>query len=156
MTETERPPQIEPALRTLAMPADANPNGDIFGGWVLAQMDLAGGVVAARRAGGRMVTVAVEAMRFHAPIAVGDLVTCYARVTKTGTTSITVDIETWARRRRGRRGGESDRGHLHLCRHRRQRPSGRSALWSASFRTRDQNAARRVSGALAEAPGRLP
>ena len=54
MTETERPPQDEPALRTLAMPADANPNGDIFGGWVLAQMDLAGGVVAARRAGGRM------------------------------------------------------------------------------------------------------
>ena len=101
MTETERPPQIEPALRTLAMPADANPNGDIFGGWVLAQMDLAGGVVAARRAGGRIATVAVEAMRFHAPIAVGDLVTCYARVTKTGTTSITVDIETWARRRRG-------------------------------------------------------
>ena len=77
MTETERPPQDEPALRTLAMPADANPNGDIFGGWVLAQMDLAGGVVAARRAGGRMVTVAVEAMRFHAPIAIGDLVTCY-------------------------------------------------------------------------------
>ena len=101
MTESERPPQTEPALRTLAMPADANPNGDIFGGWVLAQMDLAGGVVAARRAGGRMATVAVEAMRFHAPIAVGDLVTCYARVKKTGTTSITVDIETWARRRRG-------------------------------------------------------
>ena len=83
------------------MPADANPNGDIFGGRVLAQMDLAGGVAAARRAGGRMVTVAVEAMRFHAPIAVGDLVTCYARVTKTGRTSITVAIETWARRRRG-------------------------------------------------------
>ena len=101
MTETERPPQIEPALRTLAMPADANPNGDIFGGWVLAQMDLAGGVVAARRARGRLATVAVEAMRFHAPIAVGDLVTCYAEVTKTGTTSITVAIETWARRRRG-------------------------------------------------------
>ena len=101
MTETERPPQAEPALRTLAMPADANPNGDIFGGWVLAQMDLAGGVVAARRAGGRMVTVAVEAMRFHAPIAIGDLVTCYAEVVKTGTTSITVVVQTWARRRRG-------------------------------------------------------
>ena len=100
-TETERPPDAEPALRTLAMPADANPNGDIFGGWVLAQMDLAGGVAAARRAGGRTVTVAVEAMRFHAPIAVGDLVTCYAEVVKTGTTSITVDIQTWARRRRG-------------------------------------------------------
>ena len=101
MTETERPPDAEPALRTLAMPADANPNGDIFGGWVLAQMDLAGGVAAARCARGRTVTVAVEAMRFHAPIAVGDLVTCYAEVVKTGTTSITVDIQTWARRRRG-------------------------------------------------------
>ena len=101
MTETEGPPDAEPALRTLAMPADANPNGDIFGGWVLAQMDLAGGVVAARRAGGRLATVAVEAMRFHAPIAVGDLVTCYAEVVKTGTTSITIDIQTWARRRRG-------------------------------------------------------
>ena len=101
MTESERPPQADPALRTLAMPADANPNGDIFGGWVLAQMDLAGGVAAARRASGRTVTVAVEAMRFHAPIAIGDLVTCYAEVVKTGTTSITVAIETWARRRRG-------------------------------------------------------
>ena len=97
---SERPPEAEPALRTLAMPADANPNGDIFGGWVLAQMDLAGGVVAARRAGGRFVTVAVEAMRFHAPIAVGDLVTCYAWVVKSGRTSITVAVETWARRRR--------------------------------------------------------
>ena len=95
-----RPPEAEPALRTLAMPADANPSGDIFGGWVLAQMDLAGGVPASRRAGGRVVTVAVEAMRFHAPIAVGDLVTCYARVVKSGRTSITVAIETWARRRR--------------------------------------------------------
>ena len=101
MTETERPPDAEPALRTLAMPADANPSGDIFGGWVLAQMDLAGGVPAAQRAGGRVVTVAVEAMRFHAPIAVGDLVTCYAEVVKSGRTSITVGIETWARRRRG-------------------------------------------------------
>ena len=101
MTETARPPDAEPALRTLAMPADANPNGDIFGGWVLAQMDLAGGVAAAGRAGGRTVTVAVEAMRFHEPIAVGDLVTCYARVAKSGRTSITVAIETWARRRRG-------------------------------------------------------
>ena len=112
--EAERPPDTEPALRTLAMPADANPNGDIFGGWVLAQMDLAGGVVAARRAGGRFVTVAVEAMRFHAPIAVGDLVTCYARVVKSGRTSITVAVETWARAPAPQRGGEGDRGHLHL------------------------------------------
>ena len=99
MTEAARPPEAEPALRTLAMPADANANGDIFGGWVLAQMDLAGGVPALTRAEGRIVTVAVEAMRFHEPINVGDLVTCYARVAKTGRTSITVAIETWARRR---------------------------------------------------------
>lgn len=96
---TGAPPPAEPALRTLAMPADANANGDIFGGWVLAQMDLAGAVPAMARAEGRIVTVAVEAMRFHAPIAVGDLVTCYARVTRSGRTSITVAIETWARRR---------------------------------------------------------
>ncbi len=96
---TGAPPEAEPALRTLAMPADANANGDIFGGWVLAQMDLAGAVPAVARAEGRIVTVAVEAMRFHAPIAVGDLVTCYARVTRSGRTSITVAIETWARRR---------------------------------------------------------
>ena len=101
MTGSDRPPDAEPALRTLAMPADANPSGDIFGGWVLAQMDLAGGVPAVRRAGGRVVTVAVEAMRFHAPIAVGDLVTCYAWVAKSGRTSITVAVETWARRRHG-------------------------------------------------------
>ena len=88
-----------PALRTQAMPRDANANGDIFGGWVLAQMDLAGGVPAVERAGGRVVTVAVEAMRFHAPIRIGDMVTCYAEIAKTGTTSITVSIETWARRR---------------------------------------------------------
>jgi acyl-CoA thioesterase YciA len=90
----------EPALRTLAMPADANPNGDIFGGWVLAQMDLAGAVPAVRRAQGRVATVAVNAMRFHQPIFVGDLVTCYAEVVKVGTSSLTVEIETWADRRR--------------------------------------------------------
>jgi acyl-CoA thioesterase YciA len=99
MTEMPRPPKAEPALRTLAMPADANANGDIFGGWVLAQMDLAGGVPALTRAEGRIATVAVEAMRFHEPINVGDLVTCYAHVARTGRTSITVAIETWARRR---------------------------------------------------------
>ena len=96
---TEAPPAAEPALRTLAMPADANANGDIFGGWVLAQMDLAGAVPAMARAEGRVVTVAVEAMRFHAPIAVGDLVTCYARVSRSGRSSVAVAIETWARRR---------------------------------------------------------
>jgi acyl-CoA thioesterase YciA len=94
------PPAGEPALRTLAMPGDANPNGDIFGGWVLSQMDLAGGVPAVAAAKGRVATVAVDAMRFHRPVFIGDLVSCYASVKRVGTTSITVAIETWARRHR--------------------------------------------------------
>ena len=98
--QSERPPGIEPALRTLAMPADANANGDIFGGWVLSQMDIAGGVPAVRRSGGRIATVAVEAMRFHKPIFIGDLVSCYARIVRVGRTSMTVHVETWARRHR--------------------------------------------------------
>jgi acyl-CoA thioesterase YciA len=88
----------EPALRTIAMPADANPSGDIFGGWLLAQMDLAGGAIASRRAGGRAATVAVTAMTFHLPVFVGDEVSCYAEIVKVGTTSIAVKIESWARR----------------------------------------------------------
>lgn len=102
MTESERPPDGEPALRTLAMPADANPNGDIFGGWVLARMDLAGTVPAVDRAKGRVATVAVDAMRFHRPIFIGDLVSCYADVVRVGTTSVSVKIETWVRRRSDR------------------------------------------------------
>ncbi|GAB5471002.1 MAG: acyl-CoA thioesterase [Rhodospirillales bacterium] len=99
-TASSKPPQEEPALRTLAMPADANPSGDIFGGWVLAQMDLAGALPAVRRAGGRIVTVAVEAMRFHQPVFIGDLVTCYSNLVKTGRTSMHVKIETWVMRHR--------------------------------------------------------
>ena len=87
------------ALRTIAMPADANANGDIFGGWVLAQMDLAGSVVAAERAQSRIATVAVEGMTFHRPINIGDVVTCYANVARTGRTSITISIVTVATRR---------------------------------------------------------
>lgn len=94
-----RPPSSEPALRTLAMPGDANPNGDIFGGWVLAQMDLAGAVPAYAAAKGRIATVAVDALRFHKPVAIGDLVSCYAEIIRIGTTSIAVRIETWVRRR---------------------------------------------------------
>jgi len=93
-----RPPQIEPALRAIAMPADANPHGDIFGGWLLSQMDLAGGTVATRRAKGRTATVAVTAMTFHRPVFIGDEVTCYAQIIKVGNTSITVKVESWARR----------------------------------------------------------
>ena len=91
-------PTDEPALRAIAMPADTNPHGDIFGGWLLCQMDLAGGTVATRRAKGRVVTVAITGMEFHRPVRVGDEVTCFCAVEKTGTTSITVKIESWVRR----------------------------------------------------------
>jgi acyl-CoA thioesterase YciA len=92
-------PGRDPALRTFAMPKDANPNGDIFGGWIMAQMDLAGAVAAVRRARGRVATVAVEAMEFHRPVNIGDMVSCYAEVTKVGRTSMRVEIETWVERR---------------------------------------------------------
>ena len=95
---SELPPHEEPALRAVAMPADANPHGDIFGGWLLSQMDLAGTMVATRRAKGRTVTVAITAMTFHRPVFIGDEVTCYARIVKVGNTSLTVKIESWVRR----------------------------------------------------------
>jgi acyl-CoA thioesterase YciA len=94
----------EPAVRTLAMPADTNPAGDIFGGWVLAQMDLAAGIVAHLRARSRVATAALDGMSFHRPVYVGDLVSCYAKVTKIGRTSMTVQVDTYARR--GRTGEE--------------------------------------------------
>jgi acyl-CoA thioesterase YciA len=97
---SELPPG-QPALRTVAMPADANPNGDIFGGWLLSQMDLAGSVVAYERAGGRIATIAIDAMTFLKPVYVGDLVSCYAEIIRVGTTSIRVKVETFARRREG-------------------------------------------------------
>ena len=100
MTEIGKRPAGEPAIRTLAMPADTNPNGDIFGGWLMAQMDVAGGVAAVRRAKGRVATVAVAAMSFHKPVFVGDLVSCYARIEKVGRTSMTVKVETWIDRTR--------------------------------------------------------
>jgi acyl-CoA thioesterase YciA len=96
MTEISSAP--EPALRAIAMPADANPHGDIFGGWLLSQMDLAGGTVATRHARGRVVTVAITAMTFHRPVFIGDEVTCYVEITKIGHTSITAKIESYARR----------------------------------------------------------
>ena len=94
----DAPPTAEPTLRAIAMPADANPHGDIFGGWLLSQMDLAGGTVATRRARGRTVTVAITAMTFHRPVFIGDEVTCYAQIVKVGNTSITVKVESWVRR----------------------------------------------------------
>jgi acyl-CoA thioesterase YciA len=97
----EVPPDADPAIRTIAMPADTNPHGDIFGGWLLCQMDLAGASVAVRRAGGRVVTVAITAMAFHRPVCVGDQVSCYGSVAKIGNTSITIKIESWALRGTG-------------------------------------------------------
>jgi acyl-CoA thioesterase YciA len=95
-------PAGEATLRTIAMPADANPNGDIFGGWLLSQMDLAGSVLAKECAQGRVATVAIDAMKFHKPVLVGDEVSCYCRVARIGRTSITVAIESWVRRSIGR------------------------------------------------------
>src|ERR1700744_4175039 len=95
---SDRLPRAEPALRAIAMPADANPQGDIFGGWLLSQMDLAGGAVAGRRAKGRTVTVAITAMTFHRPVFIGDEVTCYGQIVKTGKTSVTIKMESWVRR----------------------------------------------------------
>src|SRR3546814_2356354 len=97
---SEAPPG-QPALRSIAMPADANPNGDIFGGWLLAQMDLAGSVVAYERAGGRVATIAIDDITFLKPVNIGDLVSCYAAVVRIGTTSIRVKVETFGRRRDG-------------------------------------------------------
>lgn len=87
-------------IRTLAMPADTNPAGDIFGGWVMSQMDIAGAIAAVEVARGRVVTVAVEAMTFIAPVKVGDILCVYTTVERVGNTSITIDVESWARRNR--------------------------------------------------------
>ncbi len=98
------PPTAEPkgalTIRTLAMPADTNPAGDIFGGWVMSQMDIAGAIAAVERAKGRVVTVAVEAMTFISPVKVGDILCVYTSIEKVGRTSITIAIEAWARRNR--------------------------------------------------------
>jgi len=99
MTQTApRRPEGELTLQTVPMPADTNSNGDIFGGWVLSQMDIAGGVAAHKRAGGRTATVAINAMRFHAPVMVGDLFTVYTSIVRTGTTSVTIHVEAWVQR----------------------------------------------------------
>lgn len=96
---SESPPPSPPLIRTVAMPADTNPSGDIFGGWLLAQMDLAAGSAATRRARGRCATVALDAMAFLRPVFVGDEVSLYANVTKVGRTSMQVHVEAWRRNR---------------------------------------------------------
>jgi acyl-CoA thioesterase YciA len=109
MTETQAvhaPPNTEAepcgdlCIRTLAMPADTNQNGDIFGGWLLSQMDVGGGVFASKIAKSRTVTVAIEAMNFRKPVFVGDLVSVHANLVRVGKTSITVHLEAWVLRRK--------------------------------------------------------
>ena len=97
-TEAEAPPDREPILRVVPMPSDANFVGDIFGGWIMSQVDIAGSIVAIRRALGRVATVAVNSFVFRKPVLVGDLVTFYADVVRVGRTSITVDVEVYAHR----------------------------------------------------------
>lgn len=92
-------PAREPAIRVTAMPADTNVYGDIFGGWLIGQMDLAAGSVASRYAHGRAVTVAMDGMQFHAPVFVGDEVSVYAALERVGRTSMTIAVEAWARDR---------------------------------------------------------
>jgi acyl-CoA thioesterase YciA len=97
------PGPVEPrgdlTVRVAAMPADTNANGDIFGGWVLSQMDVAGGIAAAEHANGRVVTIAIDAMTFIRPVKVGDVLCVYTAVDKVGRTSMKVHVEAWARRR---------------------------------------------------------
>lgn len=88
-------PEGKIILRTLAMPADTNVNGDIFGGWIMAQMDIAGGILAKQIARTRTVTVAVESMKFIRPVQVGDIVSCYGSVVRVGNTSLTLNIDVW-------------------------------------------------------------
>lgn len=95
-------PPVEPhgelVIRTIAMPADTNANGDIFGGWLLSQMDLGGAIYARNIARSRVTTVAIDAMAFLNPVYVGDIVNCHASLTKTGRTSMKIDVEAWVQR----------------------------------------------------------
>lgn len=95
--EGNKEPRGSLVLRTLAMPADTNPAGDIFGGWIMAQMDIAGGIMARELTCTRIVTVAVESITFIKPVRVGDVVCCYGDVTRIGTTSVTISLEVWVK-----------------------------------------------------------
>jgi len=96
--EAPAAPLGDVVIRTIAMPADTNANGDIFGGWLMSQMDLGGAVLARTVAHSRVVTVAVEAMAFVAPVNVGDVVSCYAQLLGTGRTSMKIAVEAWVQR----------------------------------------------------------
>jgi acyl-CoA thioesterase YciA len=100
MDEQVEKPRGELTTRTLAMPADTNPSGDIFGGWVLAQTDIAGGIFAGQRAEGRVATIAIDGMKFIRPVYVGDMMSIYCEFVREGRTSLAVHLEAWARRGR--------------------------------------------------------
>ncbi len=95
---SQTPDETELAIRVMAMPADTNASGDIFGGWLMSQVDIAGSIIARRRANGRIVTVAVDSFQFHQPVFVGDLISCYASITRVGRTSLTVNVKAYAER----------------------------------------------------------
>ncbi|GHE87444.1 acyl-CoA thioesterase [Aliiroseovarius zhejiangensis] len=100
MSDQTLAPEGDIILRTLAMPKDTNTAGDIFGGWVMSQMDIAGGIIAGERAQGRVATVAVNAMKFIQPVKVGDVLCIYGRVGRVGTTSMSIELEAWVKRDR--------------------------------------------------------
>ena len=91
---------VGPTTRTIAMPSDTNPSGDIFGGWVLSQMDIAAGICAGQRAGGRVVTASIDAMSFIRPVHVGDILGVYTTITRVGRSSMDILVEAWVRRDR--------------------------------------------------------
>lgn len=97
MSQERDEPEGNLILRTLAMPADTNANGDIFGGWIMSQMDIAGGILAKEVANSRTVTVAAESIQFIRPVQVGDVVCCYGRVVHSGTTSVKINLEVWVK-----------------------------------------------------------
>jgi acyl-CoA thioesterase YciA len=99
MADDALPQNKQPALRVMPMPADANQNGDIFGGWIMSQVDIAGGTVAGKKARGRVATVAVKEFVFKQPVQIGDLLSFYVELVRIGNTSITVNVEVYAERR---------------------------------------------------------
>ena len=100
-TSSSTAPEGELVIRTIAMPADTNSNGDIFGGWLLSQMDLGGAIFARNLSRSRVATVAIDAMAFLCPVNVGDIVSCHAAHEKTGRTSMRIQVEAWAQRQKG-------------------------------------------------------
>jgi len=101
------PDEGDLAIRVMATPADTNPSGDIFGGWLMSQVDIAGSLIARRRAQGRIVTVAVDSFQFRKPVFVGDVISCYATITRIGKTSLTINVRAYAERQ-----GKSHHTHL--------------------------------------------